>query len=377
MFKVIIMQDNQYIAVSKIGEVISDSSLAYGYALPKDDPRLIEIITAQADQHFLQLMKESAIYTRFKMDNFIQKQKDNTLAEKIINFINDRAFQFNSRERFYNCEIWHEAIKKDIAKNKPIDIVIPIFCNIGNPLKRFQTTQVSAAEKVTLFSLYGISELASKIYPPGIKFHIVVDSNFYSTPFGVNTVEINNYLKQIKDFVFINNLSDRLDVADITELLSPVSEAFSKNYTKWLDYFSSNAPEDNITYEEYLQIYTEQNNKIKEFVDDLSKKSLDIYCSLKYAAADLCWENLQFEGSVRSTIHTKILPVLGLRIYPEYKLRSRLLPYHGIAIFYRDLKSKSYKMEVIPEAIACTKSNIKRIVDGGMTQGYVIDDGLN
>lgn len=371
------MQDNQYIAVSKIGEVISDSSLAYGYALPKDDPRLIEIITAQADQHFLQLMKESAIYTRFKMDNFIQKQKDNTLAEKIINFINDRAFQFNSRERFYNCEIWHEAIKKDIAKNKPIDIVIPIFCNIGNPLKRFQTTQVSAAEKVTLFSLYGISELASKIYPPGIKFHIVVDSNFYSTPFGVNTVEINNYLKQIKDFVFINNLSDRLDVADITELLSPVSEAFSKNYTKWLDYFSSNAPEDNITYEEYLQIYTEQNNKIKEFVDDLSKKSLDIYRSLKYAAADLCWENLQFEGSVRSTIHTKILPVLGLRIYPEYKLRSRLLPYHGIAIFYRDLKSKSYKMEVIPEAIACTKSNIKRIVDGGMTQGYVIDDGLN
>ena len=322
-------------------------------------------------------MKESAIYTRFKMDNFIQKQKDNTLAEKIINFINDRAFQFNSRERFYNCEIWHEAIKKDIAKNKPIDIVIPIFCNIGNPLKRFHTTQVSAAEKVTLFSLYGISELASKIYPPGIKFHIVVHSNFYSTPFGVNTVEINNYLKQIKDFVFINNLSDRLDVADITELLSPVSEAFSKNYTKWLDYFSSNAPEDNITYEEYLQIYTEQNNKIKEFVDDLSKKSLDIYRSLKYAAADLCWENLQFEGSVRSTIHTKILPVLGLRIYPEYKLRSRLLPYHGIAIFYRDLKSKSYKMEVIPEAIACTKSNIKRIVDGGMTQGYVIDDGLN
>lgn len=120
---------------------------------------------------------------------------------------------------------------------------------------------------------------------------------------------------------------------DITELLSPVSEAFSKNYTEWLDYFSSNVPEDNITYEEYLQIYTEQNNKIKEFVDDLSKKSLDIYRSLKYVAADLCWENLQFEGSVRSTIHTKILPVLGLRIYPEYKLRSRLFPYHGLQYF--------------------------------------------
>lgn len=102
-FKIIIIQDNQYISVSKIDEVISASSLAY--ALPKDGPRLIEIITAQADQKFLQLMKESTIYTRFKTDNFIQKQKD-------------------------------------IAKNKPIDIVIPIFCNIGNPLKRFQTTQV-------------------------------------------------------------------------------------------------------------------------------------------------------------------------------------------------------------------------------------------
>lgn len=102
-FKIIIIQDNQYISVSKIDEVISASSLAY--ALPKDGPRLIEIITAQADQKFLQLMKESAIYTRFKTDNFIQKQKDNTLAEKIINFINNRAIQFNSRERFYNCEI--------------------------------------------------------------------------------------------------------------------------------------------------------------------------------------------------------------------------------------------------------------------------------
>lgn len=125
-----------------------------------------------------------------------------------------------------------------------------------------------------------------------------------------------------------------------------------------------------------IEIYTEHDSEIKRFVDNLSERALVIYRSLKHAAADLHWEHIQFSGSIRSTIHTKHIPVLGLRIYPEYKLRSRLLPYHGIALFYRDVTTKDYKMEVIPEAIICSKQNVTRIVDKkNVTQGYLLNEG--
>jgi len=73
---------------------------------------------------------------------------------------------------------------------------------------------------------------------------------------------------------------------------------------------------------------------------------------------------------IRATIHTKDIPVLGLRIYPEYKKNSRLLPYHGIGYFY--LKNNKYKMKIMTEMEAVLIPGVIKIEDeNGITQGYI------
>lgn len=56
------------------------------------------------------------------------------------------------------------------------------------------------------------------------------------------------------------------------------------------------------------------------------------YRSLKYAMSKMSWEEKYFPNSIRATIHQKQQDILGLRIYPEYKKTSKLLPYHGVAV---------------------------------------------
>ncbi|NDW02983.1 hypothetical protein GTK09_00950 [Jiella sp. 40Bstr34] len=86
------------------------------------------------------------------------------------------------------------------------------------------------------------------------------------------------------------------------------------------------------------------------------------------------WEEEFFPSALRATIHTKGIPVLGLRLYPEYKLRSNLLPYHGIGVIRFGPKYKLHYMTVEPEMFVCGRDEFTRITDrDGYTMHYLED----
>ncbi|OLR92040.1 hypothetical protein BJP25_24605 [Actinokineospora bangkokensis] len=84
------------------------------------------------------------------------------------------------------------------------------------------------------------------------------------------------------------------------------------------------------------------------------------------------WEELAFPGAIRATIHTKPIPVLGLRLMPEYKFSARLLPYHGIGVLSRSAKTGKHRMRVEPEMFVHGRPDMVRVLDDrGITSFYL------
>ena len=73
---------------------------------------------------------------------------------------------------------------------------------------------------------------------------------------------------------------------------------------------------------------------------------------------------------VRATIHRAIeTPVLGLRIYPDYKKSSQQLPYHGVPLLHRD--RGRVKMLVAPETRFYGDPTLERVThNNGETYFY-------
>ena len=73
---------------------------------------------------------------------------------------------------------------------------------------------------------------------------------------------------------------------------------------------------------------------------------------------------------VRATIHRAFeTPVLGLRIYPDYKMSSQQLPYHGVPLLYRD--GDRVKMLVAPETRFYGDPTLERVThNNGETYFY-------
>ena len=372
------------------GEIISDSALNYKIALPYEDPRTLEINSIFEDEVPDNIINESAsIHTINSSILFQRKLTVDEISTNIIKYLNHRNLQFNSRENFAKYDFWYKKIKHSIALKQPISIIIPIFCNIGNPLKRFQVTDITYAEKVTLTHLQNIAKEGEKVYPYGFKFEIVADANFYSTPFMNNVIETHNYINNLKKYVLNSGYSRNLEIRDMMDIISNDSHRFTEKFHFWMEKIENNKSEDlsawknsmissiNLRhfhdYNEIRKCYSNQKSEIRDYIEGRATSSLAIYRSLKNAAADISWEHLVSENFIRSTIHTKEIPVLGLRIYPEYKKSSKLLPYHGIAVFSK--KNEKYRMKILTEMEAVSLPNILKIKGkDGLTQGYIYND---
>lgn len=369
------------------GEILSDSALNYGTQLPLEDPRKIEIIKITGNSLTEKII---ALSSDLKKD-FSDLHCNSTdsleiICQKCMNFLNHRDLQFNSREKFRNYSQWKESIKECILNNQKIKIIIPIFCNIGNPMKRFQITHITYAEKVTLHHLKKIADEGSLIYPGGFFFEIIADANFYSTPFMNSVIETENYINELSEYVKEQSMENRLRVIDIMDILKKKNDDFTTRFHYWLEitekeeqthlsqWEKSMLSSINLRYiSEYeilKEIFSSETGNHKKMALKKAKEALIIYRSLKNAAADISWESLLGNNSIRATIHTKDIPVLGLRIYPEYKKNSRLLPYHGIGYFY--LKNNKYKMKIMTEMEAVSIPGVIKIEDqNGITQGYI------
>jgi pyoverdine/dityrosine biosynthesis protein Dit1 len=279
-----------------------------------------------------------------------------------------------------------------------LSIIIPIFCNIGNPFKRFDVTDVTYAERITLLHLDQVGRRSLQLYPYGIRFKVVVDATFYSTPFHNSVIETNRYYQSLKEYVTSAGLSQHIEVLDMMDLLSQRSVDFTDRFHFWMNRLTDEHKADatlslwtksmlnsiNLRhlqndYETLVACYDDTtDNDIRLDHWRRAKESLILYRALKNAAVDIEWETLVAEHWIRSTIHTKRIPVLGLRIYPEYKKSSKLLPYHGVAVFFSDPGKNRIRMKILPEIEAILIPDVKRIINSeGRTQAYIVGGQSN
>ncbi|WP_353171230.1 L-tyrosine/L-tryptophan isonitrile synthase family protein [Acinetobacter rudis] len=375
------------------GEIISRSQIEHEFIWPKDDPRIQwqphRTYQQEDDIHIRNL----SISSHFNIDKFLEQTKELDLPSQIIELINHRAFQFNSRKRFRECEQWKKNVIDACNKGEPIEILILAFCVINNPTKRIQSTELTTADDVSLLHMDSIARYITNIYPPGAIFQVISDSTFYALPLGVTSVEAQNYLLQLQHRVKHLQIENTIKIHDISNYLSNYNQFFHKQFEYWRYKFISNPLAQNLlpeeyqrwhnsmastlnsrrmgfSYEQLVQLFSTNSNNFKKQLEDHTTVALAEYRALKAAAAETNWEQDHFPNAIRATIHAKKIPVLGLRLYPEYKLNSRLLPYHGIAVITQG-NNNIEQMEILHEIKVIGNPHYRKVIDSnGITQFY-------
>jgi len=332
------------------------------------------------------------------MGAFLEKTKHLHLTSRILELLNHNAFQFNSRRKFRECEQWHQRINQACEKGDPIEVLILAFCVISNPTKRVQPTEVTTAEDVSLLHLDQIARHIASIYPPGAVFQVISDSTFYALPLGVTSVEAQNYLVRLRQRTEELQIASTIKIHDITDHLSYHNQLFHDRFEFWRTKFLSDPLSHDLLPDEYQRWHasmrTTLNSRRMGFgyeqlaalfcadsgislgsLDESATMALAEYRALKAAAADTHWEGQYFPNAIRATIHAKKIPVLGLRLYPEYKLGSRLLPYHGIAVVYPGENGGAEHMEIRQEITVIGNPAYTRVVDANaFTQFYELSN---
>lgn len=382
------------VPVELSGEIISRSQIGSDFIWPKLDPRSqwqpIRSYEAGDDVRVRHLSSS----THFDMSAFLEKTKHLDLTSRILELLNHNAFQFNSRKKFRECEQWRQRISQACEKGDPIEVLILAFCVISNPTKRVQPTEVTTAEDVSLLHLDQIARHVASIYPPGAVFQVISDSTFYALPLGVTSVEAQNYLVRLRQRTEELQIANTIKIHDITDYLACHNQLFHDRFEFWRTKFLSdplshdllpdeyqrwhasmrttlNSRRMGFDYEQLAALFSADSGTSPGSLDESATLALAEYRALKAAAADTNWEGRYFPHAIRATIHVKKIPVLGLRLYPEYKQGSRLLPYHGIAVVYPGENDGAERMEILQEITVIGNPAYTRVVDAsGFTRFY-------
>ncbi len=368
-----------------IESLLADSIPSSNFTWSEKFPNLSSLspnIKYEGDKKLL--LKKYSTYKDFDIGKFHNSYKYHSKKELVIEFLNHHAFQFNSRRRFRESLKVQNIINEVIKNSTPLDIVIPIFCVIGNRAKRIEPTTVTFAEACSLHSLQNISQLFLEVTNIELRFQIIADSNFYVRPLGSDPIISSNYLDDLKEYLTQENLAnlyihDMCDMAkhdikkfedsymDMYEKLS-VDSSYGLDNTEhraWVSAMAGTITTRDIIapYEDIVKTFRDNdfsNTFGKEVLRRTERAFID-YRSLKYAMSQLLWEEKYFPNSIRATIHQKQQDILGLRIYPEYKKASKLLPYHGIAV----LKTSDGNdcMLIQPEINIASQIGVKRYIN--------------
>ena len=124
-----------------------------------------------------------------------------------------------------------ESITKALEGGCKLDAVIPIFCVIGNKLKRFHPTTITFDEECTLISLQRIAENFKNVVGLDLHIHIVSDVLFYIRPLGADPTVSSFYYKKLCDYIASKKL-DQLTIHDMSLLPSGRLNEFDNEYLR-------------------------------------------------------------------------------------------------------------------------------------------------
>lgn len=385
------MSNSTEVRPDMVTHAISESALIGRFQWPSDDPRMRAQPSRPARESDDARLARAAT-PDFDLEGFLKRTQQLSSEMRIIELLNE-ACQFNSRSRFRGNEDVQERIRRAQQENRPIEIVLPAFAPVLNTVKRFDSMALSGAEDVSLLHLSWVAELIGRVYEPGALIHVVSDGVFYSSALGITWVEAHTYEQRL--IARVRELGIRnIIVHSMSGFLLPRHTEFLRNFDRHYHAIWKGRPDDGIsakdigrlsgsllagvntrkyglTYDEMRNLFSadvapEQRYAEWSAIFASVRDSVTHYRALRAALAELRWEEKQFPGAVRATIHLKKLPVLGLRLYPEYRRRSMLLPYHGIGVLLHD-----GSLTVEPEMFVCGRAEYTRVVAAdGTTRFY-------
>src|SRR5437763_160822 len=101
-----------YPAVARQGDVIADSVLSKNYAWPTRDPTTQPHIPERVlDDELTGIIRQAARTTHFSWDGFWSDHRHLSVVEQVLELLNHRGFQFNSRRLFRNhTSLWPDRI---------------------------------------------------------------------------------------------------------------------------------------------------------------------------------------------------------------------------------------------------------------------------
>ena len=344
-----------------------------------------------------QLVQACANQVNVLNQNFRKQVRANTgtIAERLTAILCSGTLNFNGgRVR----AAVGPRIEAACAAAEPVRIVMPAFCRIGNTAKLMYSLRPTAAEAVSLGHLGHIARSLSTLYSPGVQFVLLTDARLYG-PRLLNPVPtVAAYNKSLHEICSKVAPDGEVELIEYDELLGDYASEFEHAYQRGIERVAAKDPamfaelscEElyesvraslntstlGMTYDDLFECFSHQrnpNNRFYKLLADQTEESIKMKFAMRFACHELEGRVLtkQFGPNyIRATIHlSRSSPVLGLRIYPDYKRSSDQLPYHGVPLLYRE--GARIKMLVAPETRFWQDGTLERVThQNGETYFY-------
>jgi hypothetical protein len=317
------------------------------------------------------------------------------LAETLAALLASRTLNFN---RGGVREVILPAITRAVAAGEPIRVVMPAFCKVGHGAKLMFNQGPSAAEAVSIRHLAHVSRQLTRLYSPGVGFVMVTDARLYAAWLRNPAPTATAYNQALRELAGQLATEAEVRLVEYDELLQHDARQFETFYgagwrmvqTQDARLLSSLSPD-----ELYESVRCSMNTQVLGMsLDDLracfgpqpdrshrlfgtiagfARESAEEMLAVRYACRSL--EKQVFTRAfgpnyIRATVHvSRQNPILGLRLFPDYKRASLQLPYHGVPLLEEE--GTRVRMLVAPETRYYFDPNLERVEDlSGQTWFY-------
>jgi hypothetical protein len=295
-------------------------------------------------------------------------------------------------------EVLLPRLTRAVAAGQPVRIVMPAFCKVAHGAKFFFNHGPSAAEEVSLRHLAFVSRQLTRLYPPGVGFVMVIDARLYAAWLRNPAPTATAYNQALRQLASSVATESEVRLIEYDEVLQPVARQFEQFYGEGRQFVrTGDSRLDNTLRVEdlYESVRCSLNTQVLGMtltdlracfgpqpdrahpmfgpLATLARESAEEMLAVRHACRSL--EQQVFtrafgENYLRATVHvSRQHPILGLRLFPDYKRCSLQLPYHGVPLLREE--GTRVRMLVAPETRFYFDPTLERVVDpAGQTYFY-------
>ena len=389
------------LSISTNGSLIETVDFLTSEPWPSDEPDFSLDCVQLCATTRKQLLEQCSRSGYFPDPEWWRKAKctPGTVTEVVRNFLNHKVLQFNSKRLFAESGHVLQQISRAIRKENRIDIILPAFCVISSWQKRHHVTSATFAEEVSLLHLARVARTLEKNIGTSLRFLVISDATFYAGIFGDPMDAAERYIRDLDRMVQKHGIEDAVRIVDMSDVVKGHGDEYENALERNLEIFSRepgrelsereagrfkasvagtlNISDLGMTYHQLREMHCAgrfPGHSIRKEIEERVSRAFIHYRAMKQSMAELEWERKTYPQALRGTIHHKTVPVVGVRIYPDYKSACQLLPYHGIAVLYQ--QGSRWRMRIEHE-IHLHDSSYSRVAGGeGESDFYVCPMGL-